>query len=169
MKLLFPYTISTAGHENVKWVGPKIACTVDFNDLRTPFRIWNTLSEWIVDSVVLCVCIYMYIHTNTRTLAKLWSCTVNDKWLIFFWTSVISDRLSDFRPLRGKENSPRWTKVTTISIIIIVIAIISSPSFSRPLGCSSPWLFSSINPTQAVEQFGWRYITLKSFCLMNRR
>jgi hypothetical protein len=58
MKLLFPYTISTAGHENEKWVRPKIACTVDINDLRTPFRISNTLSEWVVDSVV----IYIYIY-----------------------------------------------------------------------------------------------------------
>lgn len=53
MKLLCPYTISTAGHENVKWARPKVSCTVDFNVLRTPVRIWNTLSEWIVDSVVM--------------------------------------------------------------------------------------------------------------------
>ena len=64
MKLLFPYTISKAGHENVKWVRPKIARTVAFNDLRTSFRIWSTLSEWIVDIVVLYIYIYIYIFSG---------------------------------------------------------------------------------------------------------
>ena len=101
--------------------------------------------------------IHTYTHTHTRARAKLWPCTVNDKLLIFFWTYMISDRLSGCRPLRVKENSPRWTKITTIIIIIIIITIVSSPSFPLPLGCCSPWLFSSINPTQAVGQFGWRH------------
>jgi len=124
---------------------------------------WQSCLMCVCVCVCVCICIYIYTntytymyiyiqthtHARTRTLAKLWPCTLNNELLIFFWTSVISDRLSGFRPLRVKENSPRWTKITTISIIIIVTFFFSSSGMLQSLvvqlyksysGCRTVWL-----------------------------
>ena len=84
----------------MKWVGLKIACTIDFNDLRTPFL---NLEHFVRMDCRQCCYIYIYIYIYTHT--KLWPYTVDDELLIFvivysvrpkLWRYIVDDELLIF-------------------------------------------------------------------------